>query len=273
MKAVKSFCKKLTTSKTFELAINAVILINCVLIGVETYTKNHTIYNIQHICLFIFAAEILMRFIARENTKSFFKSAWNVFDLSLVIVSFIPESIFSNSAAVTALRILRVFRVLRLMRTSPEIKLIISVLLRSFKALTYNAVFFFIFMYLFAIIGVTIFKMPTVENSTPETVQVLEEYYAYAPNAPTNSPDPYGTLHEAMFTLFRVTTGEDWTDIRYNLVTASEMKLVHVPAWIVTMFHVSWFALSAFLLLNLLVGAVVNNYQVIMEEMRKTSQI
>lgn len=266
---IKSLNEKIITSKSFEIFINAVIIINCVLIGIETYRYIPAVYYIQHICIVIFAIEIAMRFCARKSVKDFFTNAWNVFDLSLVIISLIPESLFANSASLTALRILRVFRVLRLMRTSPEIKLIISVLTRSLKALTYNAFFLFIFMYLFAIIGVTIFKMPSAEGASPETARLLARHYELSPNTPVVSPDPYGTLHESMFTLFRITTGEDWTDLRYNLIAASGEGLIHVPSSVVTVYHISWFSLSAFLLLNLIVGAVVNNYQVIMEEMRK----
>ena len=87
-----------------------------------------------------------------------------------------------------------------------------------------------------------------------------------APNSPEVSPDPYGTLSESMFTLFRALTGEDWTDLRYNLVHASKLKLIPVPPVVITSFHVIWFILAAFLLLNIVVGAIVNNYQVIMEE-------
>lgn len=83
-----------------------------------------------------------------------------------------------------------------------------------------------------------------------------------APNNPTNSGDPYGTLGEAMFTLFRVMTGEDWTDLRYNLVTASDYGLVHASSVVITMFHVVWFIIAAFLLLNLVTGAILNNYQI-----------
>jgi voltage-gated sodium channel len=89
-----------------------------------------------------------------------------------------------------------------------------------------------------------------------------------APNAPNISPDPYGTLSESMFSLFRILTGEDWTDLRYNLLIAEELNLINASAWVVTLFHVIWYILSAFLLLNLLVGAILNNYQVIMEESR-----
>ena len=101
---------------------------------------------------------------------------------------------------------------------------------------------------------------------------LLLEYVNEAPNAPVISPDPYMDLSETMFTLFRVLTGEDWTDIRYNLTTASEKGLINSPAWVITAYHVLWYVLSAFLLLNLLVGAILNNYQVIMNEFKENKE-
>ncbi len=260
--------KQFISTKAFEFFIIAVIILNSLLIGVETHYTNETIQMIQHSCLWIFAIEILLRWIARDNLKSFFSDGWNVFDLSIVLISFIPESLFSDAAMITAIRVLRVFRVLRLFRTAPEIKLIVSVLTRSFSALTYNALFYFIFMYLFAIIGVTLFRLPDPETASSATMATLLEYMEKAPNAPTVAPDPYGSLGETMFTLFRILTGEDWTDIRYNLITANEMGLIHSSETIITVYHVMWFTLSAFLLLNLLVGSILNNYQTIMQEQR-----
>lgn len=90
-----------------------------------------------------------------------------------------------------------------------------------------------------------------------------------APNAPSNSEDPYGSISEAMFTLFRTLTGDDWTDLRYNLITASEKGVVHVSPTMITVYHVLWFVWSAFLLLNLLVAAIVNNYQQAMDEAKQ----
>ena len=69
-----------------------------------------------------------------------------------------------------------------------------------------------------------------------------------------------------MFTLFRILTGEDWTDLKYNLDKAAELEIIPTSKLVVNVYHVSWFVLSAFLLLNLVVGAILNNYQVIMEE-------
>jgi len=115
----------------------------------------------------------------------------------------------------------------------------------------------------------TLFKLPNPETASPEVKEKLIEYAQIAPNAPTCAPDPYGNLPEAWFTLFRILTGEDWTDLRYNLQIASEMKLINASPIIVSVYHVMWFILAAFLLLNLLVGAILNNYQVIMEEQRQ----
>ena len=272
---MRKFCRQLTNSKGFEIFITIVILLNALLIGVETYTSNATIKLIQKINLIIFTIEIVARFIAADNIKAFFKNGWNIFDLTLVIIGYIPETLFPNASAMMALRVLRVFRVLRLLRAAKGIKVMVNALVKSFSALFYNMVFFLIFIYLFAIIGNALFKLPDPATLSGEELVKYEQLMETAPNAPSNSPDPYGTLDESMFTLFRALTGEDWTDLRYNLETAADYGVIHVHKSVVTAFHILWFVLSAFLLLNLVVGAIVNNYQAAMneaEEMERKAQ-
>ena len=269
MNSIKLLCKKLTEAKWFEWSITAIILINSILIGIETYTPSEVIAIIQNVILGIFTFEIVTRFIAADSVKEFFKGGWNDFDLILVLIGYIPETLFANASMLMALRVLRVFRVLRLLRAAKEIKVMITVLVKSMSALFYNVVLFVIFVYLFAIIGVSVFKLPDPNTISGEEKVHYEQLMEVAPPAPTCSPDPYGSIHEAMFTLFRALTGEDWTDIRYNLVVASEYKLIQVGPTFVTAYHVLWFILSAFLLLNLVVGAIVNNYQRAIEESEK----
>jgi len=247
-----------------------VILINCGLIGVETYFTNTLIHFIQLIALIIFVIEIIIRFSASENIRDYFKSGWNVFDFSIVLICLIPETMFENAETITTLRVLRVFRVLRLLKSNKEIQLIVEVLWKSVSALTYNFMFFLVFMYLFGVIGVSLFKLPEAESLDFQSKIALLDYVESVPNAPEISPDPYGNLSETMFTLFRVLTGEDWTDIRYNLIIASDKGLIVASSWVITAFHVLWYIISAFLLLNLLVGAILNNYQVVMNETEKS---
>mgnify|MGYP000259213985 CR=1 FL=1 len=261
---MRSISRNLIQKRWFEPFILFTIILNCALIGAETYVESQVISVIQQAALVIFVIEITARWFAKESAKEFFSDAWNIFDLSIVLISLVPESLFTNATLVMSVRVLRVFRVLRLLRTTDEIKLIVAVLVRSFSALTYNGVFFFIFMYLFSLIGHSLFQLP--EATSVDTQLAIEQLKAIAPNAPVNSPDPYGTLDETMFTLFRVLTGEDWTDLKYNLDTASKLGLISTPPWIIVLYHILWYILSAFLLLNLLVGAILNNYQIIMSE-------
>lgn len=255
-------CKRIITNKKFELGITAIILLNSFLIGVETYTDNQTIKTIQTSILGIFTIEIILRYLAADSNKSFFTDGWNIFDLSLVLIGYIPETLFANASAMTAIRVLRVFRVLRLLRAAKEIKIIITVLIKSMSAMFYNVILFGIFIYLYAIIGVGLFKLPTPEKMDKQELVRYEEFQKVAPNAPSNSPDPFGTLGEAMFTLFRELTGEDWTDLRYNHITAYEYGYIKAGPTIINVYHISWFILAAFLLLNLVTGAILNNYQI-----------
>ncbi|MDE6021952.1 MAG: ion transporter [Muribaculaceae bacterium] len=269
MPKVQDVCKRFVYGKAFDFFITIVIIVNSVLIGVQTTDNNATIEAVQRVILYIFTIECVLRFLAAGNLKDYLSSSWNVFDLVLVIIGWIPPSITTNSSAAMALRVLRVFRVLRLLRTANEIKLIISVLIKSMRSLLYNGILFLIFMYLFAVAGVSMFRLPNPDTLKGEELERYEQLMERAPHSPSNSPDPYGSIGEGFFTLFRALTGEDWTDLRYNLITAADYKLISVSPSTVTIFHVTWFCLAAFLLLNLVTGAVINNYQVSIEEEEK----
>lgn len=261
MSDFRDTCKKIVYGKPFDFFITIIILINSVLIGVQTTYDNPTIEFVQTVILYIFTLEILMRYIAAGNSREFFASGWNVFDLVLVLIGWIPTSV-GRGSTMMALRVLRVFRVLRLLRTASEIKLIVSVLIKSMKSLFYNGILFVIFMYLFAVAGVSMFKLPDPDTLSGEKLEAYEYVMADA----SQCPDPYGSIDETFFTLFRVLTGDDWTDLRYNLVMATKCNLIDVSPSVVTIYHVAWVCFAAFLLLNLVTGAVINNYQISMDE-------
>ena len=248
-------------SKIFEKLITITILVNCFLIGVETYTENSLIKFIQNTCLLIFVIEVILRYTASKDLKSYFSNGWNIFDLLIVIVCLIPESLFGSTALASTLRILRVFRIIKLFRTNDEIQLLVTVLSKSVRTLFYNLVIFLIFLYLFAVIGVEIFKLPDFDDLNAQDRIEYSAFIDEFPNAPSFSPDPYSDLGETTFTLFRILTGEDWTDIRYRLIRANDLGLINVNNTTITWYHVTWYIISAFLLLNLLIGAILTNYQ------------
>jgi len=169
-------------------------MLNAVLIGLSTYLADATplrvIEAIETICIGIFVIEIVLRFLARDSTASFFRNGWNLFDLIIVIAALVPAS----GGVGPILRILRVFRVLRLVKAIPELRLIVDVLLRSVASMKYVALLATILFYVYAVIGVKLFG----GDGHP-----MRPYFA--------------SIHEACFTLFRILTGDDWTQMRYEL--------------------------------------------------------
>lgn len=124
------------------------------------------------------------------------------------------------------------FRVLRLVKAIPELRLIVTVLIRSVASMKYVAILAAILFYVYAVIGVKLFGI----EGHP-----MKAYFS--------------SIHEACFTLFRILTGDDWTQMRYELAQAGQ------PLGVFTAFQVSWIVVATFLLVNLIVGAVINNYQ------------
>ena len=91
---IGNLSKRLVDSKYFEGLIVGIILTNCILIGVETYFTNSLISSVQSAALFIFTIEIVIRYFSSNTTKAYFSEGWNIFDLSIVLICFIPESFF-----------------------------------------------------------------------------------------------------------------------------------------------------------------------------------
>jgi len=224
--------RRLVESAPFNNSVVAVIVANAVLIGLSTYLTDATSLRVigamETICIGIFIVEFVLRFLARESIAKFCHNGWNLFDFVIIIAALIPAS----NGIGTVLRILRVFRVLRLVKAIPELRLIVDVLLRSVASMKYVALLAAILFYVYAVIGVKLF------------------------GGDGHPMQPYFTsIHEACFTLFRILTGDDWTQMRYELAQAGH------PLGAFTAFQVSWIMVATFLLVNLIVGAVINNYQ------------
>lgn len=77
-----------------------------------------------------------------------------------------------------------------------------------------------------------------------------------------------------MSALSRGTIWLSWGSLYH--ITAARRGVLKTSSVVITTYHVSWFCLSAFLLLNLVTGAVLNNYQLAIaerEEKRKKESV
>ncbi|WP_438467552.1 ion transporter [Marinomonas sp. PE14-40] len=185
-----SLIKLVESSAWFQGFIISIIIIAALTVGAKTYVLPAGVESaINYLDSFItvfFLVEIILRFVACDNKRAFFKDPWNIFDSIIVIGSLLP---ISESDMILVGRLLRVFRVLRLVSIIPDLRYLINALLKAIPKMGYIALLMFIIFYLFAAVGAIFF-----ENVNP----VL-----------------WGDIATAMLTLFRVATFEDWTDVMY----------------------------------------------------------
>lgn len=214
--------KKIDSSKVFQGAVIAVILLSALLIGAKTHKlSENTIAILTLLDLGVtvfFVIEIVIRYLAYPKHKRFFHNGWNIFDMVIVIGSLIPD----GGSGVLLARLLRVFRVLRLVSMVPELRLLINALLKAIPRMGYIALLMFVIFYIYAAIGSMLFN---------QINEVL-----------------WGDVSISMLTLFRVATFEDWTDVMY------ETMAVHPLSWI---YYLSFIFLTAFIFLNMMVGTVL----------------
>ena len=222
---MKDYLKVIRDNPIFNGFVISIIVLSALSVGIKTYPlDNTTLLNtlsvLDYIVTVIFLVEIIIRMGAEKRIVDFFKGGWNVFDFIIVAVSLIP---LESTDVVLLGRLLRVFRVMRLITFIPEFRKIIETILKAIPQVGYVSLFMFIEMYMFAAIGSILFA--------------------------EIDPSHWDNIGLSMLTLFQVATGEAWPD----LLSAT---MAHQPySWI---FFVVFIIINTFILLNLIVGVIVD---------------
>ena len=186
---MQDILRKIKENIFFEIFVVSLIVTSGILIGVKTFDNiPQNIINgiaaIDYGITLFFLFEIFIRILAERRRIDFFKSGWNVFDFTIIVISAIPASLFES---VLILRLLRLIRVLRLITFVPQFKVIINSIFLSIPRVFYVLLFMFINFYIFAVAGVTFFAE-------------VNEYN-------------WGNIGLAMLTLFQIATLEAWPDL------------------------------------------------------------
>ncbi len=223
---MKQLAHRLVSTPWFERSIIALILVNGVILGMETSPDLVAQYgNFFHLAnyfiLGVFILEAALKIISvAPQISRYFNDGWNIFDFSVIVFSLIPAT---GEFAMIA-RLARLLRVVRLISTIPELRLIVSTLVRSIPSMLHVMTLMGVIFYIYAITGFQLFH--------------------------DHDPTHWRSLGISLLTLFRVVTLEDWTDVMY---TAMEL---HSFAWI---YFVSFVVLGTFVVVNLFIAVVINN--------------
>ena len=224
-------CARLADSTAFNTAIFAVIVLNAVVLGLETYEsveRRHRdlLHGLNDVFLGVFVLELVIRLVAHGSRPwRFFGSGWNVFDFVVVAAAFTP-GLRENA---TLLRLVRLARIVRIVRLLPDLRVLVLAVGRSIPAVASLFVMGVVTVYLYGMVGWLLFD--------------------------EGMPDEFGTVGDAMLTMFVALSGENLPEL---LDRGPE-----VSAWAVP-FFLSYAIAGGLLLLNILIGIVINS----MEEAR-----
>jgi voltage-gated sodium channel len=236
--AFASWCHRLAEDRRFQNGILVVILLNAVLVGLETspalLAHHRPRFELANaVILAIFVGELVIRIAAHGwRVGQFLRDGWNVFDLAVVALSLVP----GVGAFATVARIARVLRVARLVSLSPKLRLIVGTMMRSIPSLVHVSLLLGLLLYMYAVIGVNLFG--------------------------AHDPEHWGGLGPALLTLFQMLTLEGWVEIQ-------QVSLQQSPwAWV---YYGSFVIIAVFVVVNLFIAVVLNNLDEIREEDRQAA--
>lgn len=209
----------------FRNAILGVILFNAVILGLETSKPLMESIGPLLIALDSLCLAIFVSEIAAKlyvQRGKFFKDGWNLFDFIIVGIALVPAA-----QGLAVLRALRILRLLRVVSVAPSLRRVIEGLLNALPGMGSVFLLMTLIFYIGAVMATKLFA--------------------------TSFPEWFGTLGRSGYSLFQIMTLESW-----SMGIVRPVMVVYPYAW---MFFVPFILLTTFVVLNLVVGLVVNSMQ------------
>ncbi|XP_036272880.2 voltage-dependent N-type calcium channel subunit alpha-1B [Pipistrellus kuhlii] len=243
-------------SPPFEYFIMAMIALNTVVLMMKFYDAPYE-YELMLKCLNIvftsmFSMECVLKIVA-FGVLNYFRDAWNVFDLVTVLgsvtdilVTEIAER--NNFINLSFLRLFRAARLIKLLRQGYTIRILLWTFVQSFKALPYVCLLIAMLFFIYAIIGMQVFGNIALDDDSS-----------------INRHNNFRTFLQALMLLFRSATGEAWHEIMLSCLSSQECdeqaNASECGSDFAYFYFVSFIFLCSFLMLNLFVAVIMDNFE------------
>lgn len=217
------------TTSLFQRTILTLIVINAVILGLETspsvmQAAGPWILLLDKGILAVFVVELALRMYVHR--LAFWRDPWSLFDFAVVAIALVPAS-----GPFAVLRALRVLRVLRMLTIVPSMRRVVGALLSAIPGLSSIALVLLLVFYVFAVIATHLFG--------------------------ALFPDWFGHLGRSLYTLFQVMTLESWS------MGIARPVMEKAPwAWA---FFIVFILFATFTMLNLFIAIIVNAMQTFQE--------
>uniref|UniRef100_A0AAY4EPQ5 Voltage-dependent N-type calcium channel subunit alpha n=1 Tax=Denticeps clupeoides TaxID=299321 RepID=A0AAY4EPQ5_9TELE len=247
---------KFVVSAPFEYSIMTMIALNTIVLMMKFYNApkwyEDMLKYLNIIFTALFSLECIVKMIA-FGPLNYLKEAWNVFDLITVlgsITDILVTEIKDKLINLSFLRLFRAARLIKLLRQGYTIRILLWTFVQSFKALPYVCLLIAMLFFIYAIIGMQVFG----------NIKLSDE-------SSISRHNNFQTFFQALMLLFRSATGEAWQDIMQHCLSHRECD----PESGLTgkecgndfayFYFVSFIFLCSFLMLNLFVAVIMDNFE------------
>uniref|UniRef100_A0A673HMF7 Voltage-dependent L-type calcium channel subunit alpha n=2 Tax=Cyprinidae TaxID=7953 RepID=A0A673HMF7_9TELE len=267
------------TSCYFEYLMFFLIMLNTLCLGMQHCNQSDHITKLSDtlnlIFTVLFTGEMIVKLIAFK-AKGYFGDPWNVFDFVIVIGSIVDvvlsevdseKSLFffqevnpmqaiadaeNVRVSITFFRLFRVLRLIKLLNRSEGIRNLLWTFIKSFQALPHVALLIVMLFFIYAVIGMQMFGKVALVDGTE-----------------INRNNNFQTFPQAVLVLFRVATGEQWPKIMLASMYGKlcDPKSDYGPgeeytcgSSIAVFYFLSFYMLCAFLIINLFVAVIMDNF-------------
>ncbi|KAK6303222.1 hypothetical protein J4Q44_G00256760 [Coregonus suidteri] len=276
----------IVTSCYFEYAMFFLIMLNTLCLGMQHCNQSDHVTKLSDtlnmIFTVLFTVEMILKLMAFK-AKGYFGDPWNVFDFLIVIGSVVdvilsevdtalassgglyclhgcaetnPMQAIAHSenarVSITFFRLFRVMRLVKLLNRSEGIRNLLWTFIKSFQALPYVALLIIMLFFIYAVIGMQVFGKIALVDGTQ-----------------INRNNNFQTFPQAVLLLFRCATGEAWQEVMVASMYGKKCdpKSDFLPgeeytcgASFAVFYFMSFYMLCAFLIINLFVAVIMDNF-------------
>ncbi|KAL6791155.1 calcium permeable channel [Trichoderma sp. SZMC 28013] len=213
-----------------------------------SHTRERFINAAEVVVTILLDVEIIIRIVA--FWPRFHRSWQNLFDLALAIITsaiLIPP--IHNTRVYAWLTVFQVLRAYRVVLAIPVTRKLILLVLGSAAGIGNLMLFVFLMTFLVAILAAQLFR-----GQIP----------VYDDDGNLNRIS-FNTIFNSFLGMYQILSSENWTAILYSVTSYTTAAKT---AWIGAIFLIGWFILSFFILINMFIAVIQENFDVSEDEKR-----
>ncbi|KAM6963143.1 voltage-dependent R-type calcium channel subunit alpha-1E [Aplochiton taeniatus] len=251
-------------SPSFEYTVLAMIALNTIVLMMKYYSAppayEAVLKHLNTAFTVLFSVECVLKIMA-FGFLNYFRDTWNIFDFITVLGS-ITEIVVDlqsiDTFNMSFLKLFRAARLIKLLRQGYTIRILLWTFVQSFKALPYVCLLITMLFFIYAIIGMQVFG----------NIKLNEDTHI-------NQHNNFRSFFGALMLLFRSATGESWQEIMLSCLGGQKCETdTSLPPAMTSsdqeggcgtefayFYFVSFIFFSSFLMLNLFVAVIMDNFE------------